>query len=1083
MRSYIKITGLLFLFAGIVLVSLALFLPRLLDVNAYRDEIIASLQESLKRKVSFSSGHFSWHFGPSFDFDGIVIKERDGATDFLRAERITIRLALLPLLEKRAELRDMSLEGADVRLERGGDGALNIDDLLKPGAGGGMQVNFSRIQLRRSTVRWRDAAVAQVPLIATASNINLTFDHVARGRKGTFKISCEVGEPGAQKTHLSAGGTVKLPAAGTSLLDTELNGDAEIKQADIGRFWPYYGRYIPFDNSGGRLDIATTFKGRPREFVAKGKLRISGAAVTWPKIFHYTVAPRSLQLDYDLRLNAKQIDIPVLELSTDGFRIKGSFQMLDYLGKDPRIVAKGVTPGTFRYEDVRAYVPYGLIEKDTSDYIEHKIKAGVFKLDTGVLDGLVSQIAHMELGENYNTLFIRGPVEKAVLSYGPKAPEFKNIKGVIELKGKNFNLIGMSGSFGASPFKMNGSITEYNTDKQSDYPVHMEITPQSGEIAWLAKIAGASKLDFSGASNLVLNGSGHHTAYRLTGDWELKQALYTYPGAIRKPAGMANHLSFSAVIGHGETRLTSVAYSLPPLSLSGNALLRYGGQPYLGFELQTNQFALSDPSPLLPRWQQYHPRGKVQAHILGNGNPEDFSAMSYSGTIGLNGFAFQPSDTLKPLSGISGSITFRGNSLETSSMMARYGSSLVTVKGRVKSLQHPEAELTLTSPQLYLSDVKLAPAASDLVVKRLHADLSIKNDTYLFKSVAGQFRTSNFNVSGTYSGGAPAEANLTVVSSNLNLDDLLLLANQSGQEQAAAPHAGVPASPVLRPDLKLKLLAEAGSYGRLPFTKLNAVIHQDSGVMYLQALDAGVFGGHLTAKGRIAPGNGSQGDRYDLNFSLSKVNADRFFQALELSREITGSLNLSGDVTARGANLADIKKTALGNIRLSLEKGTLRKFSVLSKMFSILNVSQLLKFQLPDMVSGGMPYNHIRGSFAVSDGTIATQDLFISSDAINVSVIGKADLVRENLDFTIGVQPLQTVDKIVNRIPVVGWLLTGKDKAVVTAYFEAKGKWSDPKVTAIPVKAMTKGALGIFRRVFELPVRLFTDTGEVILGQ
>jgi len=70
----------------------------------------------------------------------------------------------------------------------------------------------------------------------------------------------------------------------------------------------------------------------------------------------------------------------------------------------------------------------------------------------------------------------------------------------------------------------------------------------------------------------------------------------------------------------------------------------------------------------------------------------------------------------------------------------------------------------------------------------------------------------------------------------------------------------------------------------------------------------------------------------------------------------------------------------------------------------------------------------------------------------------------------------------VNRIPVVGWVLTGKGKAVVTAYFDAKGKWSDPKVSAIPVKSMTKGTLNIFRRMFELPVRLFTDTGEVLLG-
>jgi len=135
------------------------------------------------------------------------------------------------------------------------------------------------------------------------------------------------------------------------------------------------------------------------------------------------------------------------------------------------------------------------------------------------------------------------------------------------------------------------------------------------------------------------------------------------------------------------------------------------------------------------------------------------------------------------------------------------------------------------------------------------------------------------------------------------------------------------------------------------------------------------------------------------------------------------------------------------------------------------------------MVSGGMPYNEIKGSFSINDGTVATQDLFIASDAINISVVGKSDIVKEELDFTIGVQPLQTVDKVVNRIPVVGWLLTGKDKDFLTVFFEAKGKWSDPQVSAIPAKSVAKGVFNVFRRVFELPVRLFTDTGEVILGK
>lgn len=1073
-RAYIKLSGILALVAGTLIIGFAVFLPRLLDVNAYRDEILSTLQQSLNRKVTFSSGTFAWHFGPSFDFNTVTVKEPDGSSDFLKAERITVKLALLPLLEKQVVLKDVSADGAEIRLVRGSDGRLNIDDLLQPSKDS-VPVQFRKVQLRRSTVQWRDMAIRKEGFQSVARNVFLDLDHLARGRKGNIKFSCDLPAPSGVTGSLAVSGSVRLPVTGRPLEETELNGSVDVKQLEVGRFWPYFERFMPFANSGGRVDLASSFKGRLRDFGAKGKIRVSGASVVWPKIFHYTVAPRSLQLTYDLRLNASLIDIPSLELTTDGFRIKGSFRMHDYAGKDPHIVARASTHGTFRYEDVRSFVPYGIIPPDTSDYIEHKIKSGIFRLDTGVLDGRVSQITHMELGDNCKTLLIRGPVEKAVLSYGPKAPVFTNIKGTIELKDKNFNLIGMTAQFGESPLKMNGSITEYNTDKNSDYPVHMEITPHPSEVAWLARIAGATKLEFGGASTLVLNGSGHYSAYRLNGNWDLKQAVYSFPGAIRKPAGMSNQLTFSSVISAGETRLTSLAYNLSPLMLSATALLKYSAQPYLGFELQTNQFTMSETLPILTGWQKYHPRGRIKAHLTGTGNPEDFSAMDFAGNVALNSFSLQPDEKLRIFSGINGSVTFKGNSLESSSISARYGDSPLTVKGQVKSLKNGEAEVTLSSPRFLLRDVDLAAPNADAAIRRMNGSLTVREGRYTIRSFSGLLNNSNFSISGIYAGGSSPEASFAVTSSNLDVDDLLLLARFGTQGGAAGQ--GAPKN-----DLKLKLTAEAGKYGRIPFSKLNVTAHRDAGIIYLQSLEAGIFGGRLAAKGRVAPG-GDLGSRYDLNLNIERVDADSFLHALDITREVTGSLNVQGDVTARGDTLADIKKTALGNIRLRLEKGSLRKFNVLSKMFSILNVSQLLKFQLPDMVSDGMPYNEIKGSFAISDGGIVTQDLFIASDAINISVIGNANMVREDLNFTIGVQPLQTVDKVVNRIPVVGWLLTGKDKDFLTVYFEAKGKWSNPQVTAIPAKSMAKGVLNVFRRVFELPVRLFTDTGEVIWGK
>lgn len=1070
---YIKFSGILLMSVITFVAGVAFFLPYLLDVNAYREEILGSLQKSLKRQVSFKTGTFAWQFGPSFVFNNFVVKEPDGKTDLVYAEQISVHLALMPLQNKKIEFKSIDLNGASITLIRNADGTLNIGDLLKPDKDA-LQVQFKRLIMKKSTIKWHDFTLKKDGFSAQLVNLQLTLDHLTRGRKGHIKLSADLPALKGPATSILISGSIRLPDSKSSLFETELNCDADIKQAEIGRFWPYFGRFIPFSDPGGRLSFLTNFKGKLQQFTAKGKIQINNAALNWPSIFHAVLSPRLLQVNYSMKLTKQLIDISAVDVKIDEvFSIKGNAQIQDYTTKDPRIIANASTPQTFKYEEIRNYVPYGIIEKDAADYVENKIKSGVFKLDTGILDGRISQITHMEIGQNYNTLVIRGPVENAVLSYGPKAPTFNNIKGIIELKGKNFNLIGMSGLFGTSPFKLDGSITEYNTDKRSDYPVRMDILPRGPEIAWLAGIVGASKLDYSNSSSLKLTGSGHHSAYRLSGEWDLKQASYSFPGAVRKPAGLSNNLTFSSIIGKDETRLSSLSYNLAPLILSGNALFRYGNQPYLEFDLQTNPFLLGESLPILSMWQKYKPRGKIQAHIKGNGNPEDFSAMGYDGTILLNAFSLQPDEKLKTISGINGTFSFHGNSMETSSISARYGNSLINIKGKVKSLQDPEAEIFLTSPELFLRDINLAQKRPETSIRRLNAALSIRNDTYTFKSVSGLLNSSNFNISGVYLSGRSPEASLTIASTKLNIDDLVSIAPIDATSQPAS-NTGA--------NYKIKLQADAGHYKKLPFNKLNISAQMENGNIYVQDLNAGVFGGKVSAKGRIAQ-NGTQGSRYDLTIDLNKVNCEKLLTSLDVSREITGSITLHGDLTARGSNLSDIKKSALGNIRLQMKDGTLRKFNTLSKVFSILNISQLLKFQLPDMVSGGMPYNNIKGSIAVKDGTVSSQDMFISSDAINISIIGSADIVKEELDFMIGVQPLQTVDKVVNRIPIVGWLLTGKDKDFLTAYFEAKGKWSDPKVSAIPVKSIGTGVLNIFRRVFELPVRLFTDTGEVILGQ
>ena len=101
---------------------------------------------------------------------------------------------------------------------------------------------------------------------------------------------------------------------------------------------------------------------------------------------------------------------------------------------------------------------------------------------------------------------------------------------------------------------------------------------------------------------------------------------------------------------------------------------------------------------------------------------------------------------------------------------------------------------------------------------------------------------------------------------------------------------------------------------------------------------------------------------------------------------------------------------------------------------------------------------------------------------MQISGVGKVDFLKKELDYIVGVHPLQTLDRIVAKIPVAGWLITDEKGKLITVHFKIDGKWDAPNVTPIPVQSMSKGTLDIFRRFFQLPDKLITDTGEVILG-
>ncbi|NLN60769.1 MAG: DUF748 domain-containing protein [Deltaproteobacteria bacterium] len=1051
----------------------ALTLKKHYPLDNYRDDILMEMRKTLNRDVHYEKGGFSLRRGPAFTFDHVIINEPGdkAAPPLMTAERISIRLALTPLLFKEIAIRDIVLEKPGIHLQRYRDGTFNISDLLAEQKG--RRFRLKALRIKEGTVCIQDEFVQDLSITHTIFDIDFYISNLTRGKNSRFYLSAFINNP-SKDGEVKLRGALRLSPKDKPLLDSVASVRVITRNLDAERYWGYYRQYVPFEKIRGRLNIDSSFSGKFDEFESEGRMSVEDLHFKYPEVFRTELAPRKAQLKYHLAVDTRDVKIENIDIRIDGFHARGSCSILDIPGGDPRIVAHAVT-APFKLEGYRQYIPFGVIYDDAAEFIETKIKAGTFRLDDGHLDGRVSQIARMEEKDNCRVLSIHGSViEGGLLQWNDRTPAFSGIRGKLVLKGKDFLLQNMSGKFGTSPFTLNGSITDYCLTTPVSYPFSMVISPQKSEIAWLLGKQTEDMLEYSGKSALNLNGHGLISDYQLSGNWDLKDADYAYKNMIHKPRSKDNRMTFSCRISETGLRADLLNYDLAPMFLRLSGQYDWGNNEKLAAKIDSNRFQIEHVIEHLPALQEYRPTGMAQINIAGKGNTTNPLQWLWSGQVSLSGASLMPAKDMQPLSRISGHLYLKGNNLETSMIKAQIGTSSITGKGMINNFSNPLFRAEFSCPELNLADFDLTTPEPKKQLTNIRGDFSWHGGILEIHSMSGYIAETPLNLSGRISDLARPVMALNLESSDLKIDDVLPLVQVRKLNPDGKPKSS--------PSVKINLAANRATWNDFSFTKLRSNMDYENNLLRILQTDLSALNGHVTASGTVAFADDLP--RYSAAFHGEKISAQELAKIFDWQGyTITGALNIEGTLSARGNTMVDLKKTASGGIKLKITKGMLRQFPALSKIFSILNVSQLFKFQLPDMVSGGMPYNKISGNLDFRDGFVSTTDLFVKSDAMNIAVVGEIDMIREEIDSTIGIQPLKTVDKVVRSIPIVGWIITGKEGTFVTTYFEAKGKLTDPSITAVPLQSMATGVFDIFKRVFQLPVKIFTNTGEVLIGR
>ncbi|MBN2126073.1 MAG: AsmA-like C-terminal region-containing protein [Deltaproteobacteria bacterium] len=274
-----------------------------------------------------------------------------------------------------------------------------------------------------------------------------------------------------------------------------------------------------------------------------------------------------------------------------------------------------------------------------------------------------------------------------------------------------------------------------------------------------------------------------------------------------------------------------------------------------------------------------------------------------------------------------------------------------------------------------------------------------------------------------------------------------------------------------------------GRWRKLRWGPLQAELELRDGDLVIERSEARIPDGLLRAAGRIAVGK-RKGIRLSSYVRVTDHSLEDLLGNIGHPENVLkGNLTLEALVFTEGAGRQDLLCGLAGNANILIREGVIHKSNVLIKVLDFLSLQKVFKERPPDLSQEEFYFESIGGHADIQEGILSTEDLVMKSPVLNAVASGAVDLPARTIDLTIGIQPLETIDFLVSNIPILGHILTGKDKTLLTYYFHAKGPFSGPEVSYVPFKNLGSGAAGILKRLFLAPVKLFKDLSEAARGR
>jgi uncharacterized protein involved in outer membrane biogenesis len=1021
MKKVLKSLAFVFFIGVLLAVGVALALYQLVRVGEFRRFVVAEVEQQTQLKVELGEAHVEIGRIIGVAFHNVILTEPNATQPAITAERVTARVALLPLLERKLVFYEIRLQKPVARLTREPDGRiplldkiLNLQFLRRDDASFSLDLRSIRLSeghidfmpagtggapgaVRLSSAQGEIGRIRGEPLRTFIRDVMTWQRAEPRGIGLNFRLDAAVEKDGA-KGHLSADGKMLFAEEAVEFHKAWWDGELRLVDIPTGVLQQFTGSDLGITSMTGHLAQRLRIVGTPsRRLRVSGNLEFRRLAIEAPTLFKHPLLLGDGHTEFTMQWSPARIELTRVFFRGTETKFSLEGELRDLNGNDPAY-RFNVSALSMPIARLREMMPQALLSPEVERWVS-VFNAGELQLSKGGINARSSQIRRLastgiderlwfeaELRNGAGTL----PVESAV--------PLTDVQARLTLQRGVFSVRDLKARYGHS--------------RINDLDVRMKDLN-----------AGSTTLEVRARGEIDLSELQQH----------LKQELF--PPQINTLADSFRQLSGRARIDLALRR------SAAPMQVEGMVALEDA-------RLQAGEFVLTEIKGDLRVSPREIKSEKVRAMLSASPVEIQLELKDYTTENGSFDVAV---DSRGMRAGAVAKLLLGNGSLQDPGIVrgsVRYRGALTGTDSRI------------FTGQLDLANVQLSVQPLLQPLRELNGRVRIDERGVDFQNVRGLLAGSAAIFSGRWRFGQTPQLLFDFTAPNLDVSALMAQIDPESTEFYANLQAVG------------KISLGKGRLKAFEFSDFKSDVIIDRRVWRFTNPTLRSAGGAVKGVATII----DKPDTLVVSATpdVQAVPVESFLSWFGMSNsEMSGRVSLTGNFESTGANDAERKRSLAGAFKLRIEDGTIHRLRFIIQLLNLLDLSRWFTLQMPDLTKQGIRFRSITGDFKIINGVYVTENLVVDSDDLRMTGQGRIDVPNDEIDFVIAVRPFAGIDTVIGYIPLIGRGISAIKNSFLVGSFNVRGPIDDPTITPAPLSTLSEVFLG----VLGIPKNIIGTTG------